>query len=338
MPNSKEDKREVSQAASENKAEEVIEVKKVSTPNTPAEKKIKHKASIFYSGMFPEIPASFAESIKELEKELEMPVWLMVQNDGTEFDMIGPKVYKAFFDARKDMAKDQPIALLIHSPGGYARFSYQIASLFRKHCGGFTAVVPRYAKSAATLLSLGANNIIMGQYSELGPLDAQYFDPDSECDMSALDEVQILERLSAFSLEAVDQSMLFLLKRTGKKIDSMLPLTLKYASEMSRPLLEKIDTVHYTQISRVLKVAEEYATRLLLAKFPEDEAQRISRHLVEKYPEHGFIIDYEEAERVGLGVELANPEVEKIFDKIVPFITSRITIIGRIVEDKNAKK
>jgi ClpP class serine protease len=33
--------------------------------------------------------------------------------------------------------------------------------LLKRHCGGFVAVVPRYAKSAATLLALGADEIIL---------------------------------------------------------------------------------------------------------------------------------------------------------------------------------
>ncbi len=58
--------------------------------------------------------------------------------------------------------------LVIDSGGGYAQAAFQIANLFRRHAGGFTAVVPRYAKSAATLLTLGADEIHSVQHED-GP-------------------------------------------------------------------------------------------------------------------------------------------------------------------------
>jgi len=47
--------------------------------------------------------------------------------------------------------------------------------------------VPRYAKSAATLLALGADRILLGKFAEIGPLDAQFDDPEREYRLSALD-------------------------------------------------------------------------------------------------------------------------------------------------------
>src|ERR1022692_2149925 len=59
---------------------------------------------------------------------------------------------------------------------------------------------------------------------------------------------------------------------------------------------EKIDTVDYTKKSRELKVAQEYAVRLMQKNYHQKEAKQIAAHLVEQYPTHGFVIDREEAE------------------------------------------
>src|SRR3954464_1318288 len=104
-------------------------------------------------------------------------------------------------DSIDTLPQGSPVALVIHSPGGEARAAYQLATILRKHCGSFVAVVPRYAKSAATLLSLGASRILLGRCAELGPRDAQWEDPEREEHLSALDEVQALERLQAAALE-----------------------------------------------------------------------------------------------------------------------------------------
>ena len=73
------------------------------------------------------------------------------------------------------------------------------------------------AKSAATLLAVGSEEIVLSQHGELGPLDAQIFETEREVPMSALDEVQALERLHTFWLESVDRAMMMLVGRTGKK-------------------------------------------------------------------------------------------------------------------------
>lgn len=41
-------------------------------------------------------------------------------------------------------------------------------------CRRLTVIVPDQAKSAATLLALGAHQILMGPTSDLGPVDPQF--------------------------------------------------------------------------------------------------------------------------------------------------------------------
>ena len=77
----------------------------------------------------------------------------------------------------------------------------------------------------------------------MGPLDVQMRDRDREEYGSALDAVQSLERLNAFSLAAIDQLMIMMVERTGKRMDTLLPLVFNYATSFVRPLLDKIDTV-----------------------------------------------------------------------------------------------
>src|SRR5438132_678970 len=122
-----------------------------------------------------------------------------------------------------------------------------------------------------------AGSIILNSDAELGPLDVQIFDREREEFSSALDEVQTVERLQAASLALIDQTMMLLLSRTGKKVESTLPQVLKFVSDMMRPMFENIDVVHFTQRARFLKVAEEYAIRLLRPRHNKDHAEAIAR-------------------------------------------------------------
>lgn len=278
-----------------------------------------------------ELPHRFSKAILDLQVALDKPVLMIAQAAGGKFETLSDSLVEAILRTCHEAPDKQEIAVLLHSPGGYAQDAYRIARTLQTHCNGFVAIIPQYAKSAATLLALGATDIIMSGHAELGPLDAQIYDPGREEPISALDEVQSLERLHAFSLEAVDRTMLLMLNRTGKKVEPLLPHILKYVADMTRPLFEKIDTVHYNQMSRALKVAEEYAIRLLKNQYPTEKAGEIARQLVHGYPEHGFIIDIEEASSIGLDVQAAEPDVEAIMDRIRPLL-GKVAAIGYLKE------
>lgn len=63
---------------------------------------------------------------------------------------------------------------VIVSPGGDGTAAETMMDLCRKYCSGtLRVIVPAFAKSAATLIALSADEIVMGEGSELGPIDAQ---------------------------------------------------------------------------------------------------------------------------------------------------------------------
>jgi hypothetical protein len=65
------------------------------------------------------------------------------------------------------------LSLLLHSPGGDGTAVEQLITICRAQCKRLRVVIPNRAKSAATMIALGADEIVMGYASELGPIDAQ---------------------------------------------------------------------------------------------------------------------------------------------------------------------
>jgi Serine dehydrogenase proteinase len=66
--------------------------------------------------------------------------------------------------------------VLIHSPGGSAEAAETIVEeLRRKFPGHVRFIVPSYAKSAATMMVMSGNIILMDEDAELGPIDPQFF-------------------------------------------------------------------------------------------------------------------------------------------------------------------
>ena len=259
--------------------------------------------------------------IRELEAKIKRPVILLWHGGRTKdkFAYLNFVNYLVFAKNIRKLKDGKKVAVVIHSPGGDARAAFKLACLLRKHCGGFIAVVPLFAKSAATLFALGAEKIIISRFAELGPLDVQVEDPEKEERFSALEVVQAIERLNSEAIQAVDQQMLFWLNRSGKKVDTLFPITTHFVSELMRPLFEKIDTVNYTGMARILKVAQDYAQRLLeKAGLGPKEAEIIADKLTNAYSEHEYVLDYDELRRIGIkNVEEAKGDLANILEDMV---------------------
>ena len=95
--------------------------------------------------------------------------WLMGGPPGIS---ITPEDTLAMMEVCKDMG-DGPLDLIVHSPGGSAEATASIVRYLRKQFSEVRVFVPQAAMSAATMLSLSANVIVMGKQSRLGPIDPQ---------------------------------------------------------------------------------------------------------------------------------------------------------------------
>ena len=142
----------------------------------------KFDATIFCSKT--PLPEKFVAAVREVETIIKAPLWMVIQdaNGGVSpppYYTFDQHLLKSFMSARKSLP-NKPVHLLLDSPGGEAKRAYQLANLFRIHCGGFVVYVPEYAKSAATLFVLGASQIYMATHAELGPLDVQIYDAERE--------------------------------------------------------------------------------------------------------------------------------------------------------------
>jgi Serine dehydrogenase proteinase len=309
-----------------------------SGPNKPANASpaIPEKPVVYTGSMAPRapLPEAFGSAIRDLESALELPVWMLVQTGATRPIGLFQPVMQKFLDAREELAECGHVALVIDSPGGLAQVAYKIARILQRN-GGFTVVIPRYAKSAATLLALGAVRALMGEDAEIGPLDVQLWDEERDEEASALNEVQALDQLNSVALQHLDQTMMTMVAGTKKKTDVLLPIAAKFVSDMMCPMLNKIDAVHYAKQARILAVAEHYAERLLaIAGNPPPEGHRIADALVNRYPEHGFIIDRQEVEESHFLpiIEATSPLNEPVRALERVLHTHQITALGRLQE------
>jgi hypothetical protein len=79
---------------------------------------------------------------------------------------------EGFFEITRDLPAG-PLDVFLHSPGGTAEGAESIVKLLRGKFTDIRFIVPIAAKSAATMLALSGNAIVMDDTSELGPTDPQ---------------------------------------------------------------------------------------------------------------------------------------------------------------------
>src|SRR5919109_296461 len=115
---------------------------------------------------------------------------------------IGIEDSEAVLRAIRLTPPDEPIDLVLHTPGGLVLAAEQIALALLERTGKVTVFVPHYAMSGGTLLALTADEIVMDRHEVLGPVDPQIGD------MPAASIVKLLD-----------------LKRPNQISDEMLVLT-----------------------------------------------------------------------------------------------------------------
>lgn len=93
-----------------------------------------------------------------------------------KYSMIKSDADRIYSGARS-FQEEKPLLLVLNSGGGDIGSAYLIGKLCREYSNGkLVVVVPRRAKSAATLICCAADEIHMGSLSELGPIDPQIDD------------------------------------------------------------------------------------------------------------------------------------------------------------------
>lgn len=98
---------------------------------------------------------------------------------------------------------EKEVDVLINSPGGFVEATESIVSAMRHKYDNVRFIVPNMAKSAATLLTLSGDEILMGSRSELGPIDpqVQYMTSEGPRREAAEDIVNGFEEVKGFLAE-----------------------------------------------------------------------------------------------------------------------------------------
>lgn len=192
--------------------------------------------------------------------------------------------------------KGENVVLILTTLGGDSGSAYRLARFLEDTYKRFILFVFGRCKSAGTLLSLAADEIVMSELGELGPLDLQIPKDEDLGWHSSLNIQQSPSVISEHAYEIYRNGVNNLLEfvRGQEHLMSLKTaedLAMEMAIKLMQPVAAQIDPLRLTAFNRRTKIVKEYGKRLN-SKLSEG---KIIDHLVDNYPEHGFVIDFQEA-------------------------------------------
>jgi tetratricopeptide (TPR) repeat protein len=195
-----------------------------------------------------------------------------------------------FEELLQDADPEKDLHLLLWSPGGDGEVAVRLVRAAQTRCRELVVVVPDQAKSAATLLALGAHRIMMSATSDLGPVDPQFELKRGEPLVAAKDIIAAVERAT----DAVNTH------------PDTYPI---YAT-----LLADVNAIIVQQAQSAIDRSGELL-RQALASNPTRTAEEVNRLavaldevLVQRSKSHGALFGVQEALTVDLPVDAKAPQ------------------------------
>ncbi len=194
-------------------------------------------------------------------------------------------LYSIYRYLKASSINNKNILLIIKSDGGNIEPAFKISKLCNKYKKDkFVVAIPHRAKSAATLVAIGADEIHFGSLGELGPIDPQIL-------IDRYNSVPALGFRDAFTALAE------IVTKYPKSVDLF-----------SNFLNSKISLEHFGLFTRLPQSAIQYAQILLSINHSNNidakQIEDIATRFVKTYKDHNFVIDAKEAQNV-FGKEIA---------------------------------
>lgn len=212
------------------------------------------------------------------------PGWQMVQDD-----------VKYFYSHLKNIEHQQKLFFILVSPGGSGMSAWRIASLLSNFCDELCIVLPEMAASAATMLSLAADELIMTPLAYLTAVDTSLYHPLNPRD-SKNEPVSV-------ELDEVKRAIKLLSKDKEENLSEAYKVVFNYIHPVALGAVERS-----TNLSEMLcQSIIDLRRKSILS--PEVK-KRIIDQLNSGYPTHGYPIPRHKAKELGLNVRDTDKELD----------------------------
>ena len=225
--------------------------------------------------------------LKQIEDKIQSKLLVYYVEPGT---LISNADVDFFFSHIRDLQSESSLTLILVSSGGSGLAAWRIANMLRNYCKTLTVIIPSRCASAATMLALSAEKLLIGPAGYLTAIDTSLSHPLNPRPSERSDPADV----------SVDQ-----INRIKKMIDDDLKVH-PGSRSLVEILFEKIHPVVLGELERTSSLSKLIAknmTGLRTNQPPEEETIRIINLLNDSYPTHGYPIVLREAQKIGLPAE-----------------------------------
>ncbi len=231
--------------------------------------------------------------IQKIERERNSRVISYVTGDRQPFvTKVAEDIIPIFARHLEEIGRQKTISLFLYTRGGDMITPIRLVKLIRSYADEMEVIIPYRAHSAGTLISIGADRIIMGRLGELSPVDPSTghpFNPENPASPTQKMEISV-EDLNSYFLLAKEKA--------GVKDEQMV--------NVYEDLVAKIHPLSLGNAYRAARMAKQITEKLLLMHFDaENDKEKISRivnEITEDICIHGYPITRDEAASLGLNV------------------------------------
>jgi hypothetical protein len=193
----------------------------------------------------------------------------------------------------RDIGRVDHLSLFVKSTGGSGQASLRLVHLLRQFAPRLTALVPLECESAATMLVLGADKILMGPLAQLSAVDTSLTH-----DLSPIDRDNDRVSVSQDELQRV-------VKLWQNEAD-------KEASNPYQSLFSYVHPLVVGAVDRASALSTKLCVEILSYHLKDlKKAKKISDTLNSGYPSHSYPITLREARRIGLKAEHLGVEINR---------------------------
>lgn len=242
--------------------------------------------------------------ITEVEQLRNRPLITYVTSlrPGMNAQMAGDAI-RPFIDQLELIQKTQKqVDVLIISNGGDPITALRIMGLLRERFDNVAVLLPYVAYSAATILSLGADEIVMHQYSNLGPVDPQMT-------ISHRDANGKTENLQ-FGSEDIINFIDFIKSDVGVSDQQHLMTA-------TQPLITQVGALSIGSAKRSQRLSLALSEKMLSSHISDPaKVTTIAKALNSSYYHHGYAVGRKEAMEIGLPIVTPNEKLESLLWRI----------------------
>lgn len=230
------------------------------------------------------------ETIKKIEQKRGSRVITYITSDrqGPVNARVAMDIIPIISGQLRKIGKQEKIDLVLYSAGGDTMVPWRLVSMIREYCDKFSVIIPYKAHSAATMISLGADEIVMSDMSELSPIDpstANVFNPVDPQNPQNRIPISVEEVMSYFDLAK---------NKFGIKSDEELTKIFNKFVE-STPSIHPLALGNVNRTHNLIKILAKRLLKSHKETMKEDEVEKIIEFLTEKLYSHQYYIGRKEA-------------------------------------------